>query len=80
MKKKLMSWVLLGLLVPIPWFGVDFDPTINTHKEIQLAQIACCKCVSYLSNGTRFYHGVLPIPNCLSLGGHCEGEVPCFSQ
>jgi hypothetical protein len=76
--KKTISWVFIGMLILIPQFGVDFDIVPENNHDVKVARVACCHCYSYLSDGRRFYHGVLEWGACRAQGGHCEGESPCF--
>lgn len=92
LKKGLLLTAFLALAVIYPGLvqagdkgGFDHAATTYTNTQnpvapLQVAEIACCHCVSYLSNGQRFYHGVIPIQNCVGpqIRGHCEGEAKCF--
>jgi hypothetical protein len=78
--KKYVAWAFVVLLILIPMWGVDIDVTPKDGNEVMLCSMVCCRCISYLSNGKRFYHGIIPIENCLKEGGHCEGEAPCFPK
>jgi hypothetical protein len=81
MVKKVLPWILIGVFILNPlWFGVDFDVVPTTNQDTKIARMSCCHCYSRLSDGRRFYHGVLEWGSCRSQGGHCEGEAPCFPQ
>jgi hypothetical protein len=43
-----------------------------------VAENVCCHCYSTLSNGSRFYHGILEAGFCRSQQGYCEGFAKCF--
>ncbi len=74
--KHLIVFFVLFLIVGM---GIPPDMPTVTPNHQRLTKVICCHCVSYLSNGQRFYHGVLPISYCLAQGSgaHCEGEAPC---
>jgi hypothetical protein len=62
-----------------------FDHVATTHADTrdtappwQMAEAVCCHCYSTLSNGTRFYHGVLEAGFCRAQRGYCEGYAKCF--
>lgn len=44
----------------------------------QMAEMVCCHCYSTLSDGRRFYHGILEAGSCRAQRGYCEGYAKCF--
>jgi len=50
----------------------------DTARSWHVAEMVCCHCYSTLSDGRRFYNGVLEAGFCRAQRGYCEGYAKCF--
>ena len=73
-----VSLVAIVAGAPSPAVVTDTSPLI--HRVERIARMRCCNCYINRSNGTRFFEGVREMGFCHSIGGTCEGEVPCGVQ
>lgn len=90
MKQGFLLTVLLVLVMACSvgvqaYDDVGLDHVATTFKDPsnavapwQVAEMVCCHCYSTLSDGRRFYHGILEAGFCRSQRRYCEGYAKCF--
>lgn len=88
MRITVLASLVVAMIVPAPLIagetaGIDHITTTYTGTPDfascqRMAEMVCCHCYSTLSNGSRFYHGILEAGNCRAHRGYCEGYAKCF--
>lgn len=76
MKVVIIFALVVGIAVNSPLaVGItDIYPIPGVERVVKMR---CCECYIYRRDGTRFFEGKREMGFCQSIGGKCEGEVPC---